>query len=335
MKIRILILALWNRYKRASKPFRRRVGLWLGFFVRKLIGRYRFDTLNRICIDLASYGRANAFVRVVRCYDPALPLPKLKASFITGGAASGSLNVFRLFSGSYSAFEKIYRNDASEWARCLFFYEVVLPLLSEPSFKVPRLLKKVSGQRLLLAHFEVVQLELLSKHAHLLLACRVICSLRYQVVSIMPEHQWLNDWQSAPFFTAQVAKTRILLTREGLSLAPMERIMRSAVSAPRFVSHGDLNLSNLGVDHVVDWDCFGYYPAEYDVALIVAHYLDRDGLLSAELECFIAASHSGLDAVVSISEYRSRVYFFSLIMTRAKSRATKIALYDRLFLVSA
>lgn len=328
--IRLRILACWKRYKRSSKPFRRRVGLWFGLLGGKFVGCHNFETFKRVCLDLAQHEQHTAFACVVRWYDPDLRLPVHRAAFMSAGAAHGSLNAFRLFSGPYRAFEKIYRNDAIEWARCRFFYEAVLPMLDESLLKVPSLLAQGEGRRLLFAHFELVRIDPLSRQGYLKLACRVISLLRSVPVSIRLDDQWLGGWQDTPFFTAQVAKTWKLLESEGVSVVPLERSMRAAVLLPRFAAHGDLSKSNLGAGNLVlDWDCFGYFPAEYDVALVVALCIDSDGELSQELESFISASYAGLDAVTSLMGYRYHVYLLALIMADRKD--TKLVLYDRLF----
>lgn len=328
------LLGWWKRYKIKTKPVRRRVGLWLRLLGGKLVGRYDFETFKRLCLDLAQQGHHSVFIGVVRGYDPCLQLPKLGAKFITGGAAEGSLNAFRILETPVPAFEKIYRRDASEWARCLFFYDTVLPGMDYCLLRIPRLLEHAKGLRLLLAHFELVEINSVSKRIHLELACRVITTLRSVPLSIKAEDQWLGSWQSTPFFTERIRMTRKVLKSEQLSFFPVERFLYLASSLPRFAAHGDLNASNVGAGGlVIDWDCFGYFPAEYDVALVVALYIDADGAFVPEIDLFLSSSYQGLDAVTSLEDYRTNVYSLALIM--ANKRKTKLALYNRLFRVSA
>lgn len=332
--IRAWLLICWKRYKARTKPVRRQVRLWLGLLGGKLVGHHDFETFKRICLNLAQQGRHNVFVRVVRGYDPRLQLPMIATTFITGGAAQGSLNAFRIFEGPVPAFEKIYRRDAPEWARCQFFYDTVLPTLEKALMRVPRLLMHAKGVRLLLVHFELVSIHPASKHIHLGLACRVIVTLRSVPLSIRAEDQWLSGWQNTPYFIARISKTQQILQSEGLSYFPIERFLYFADSLPRFAAHGDLNDSNVGVgDLVIDWDCFGYFPAEYDVALVVALYFDRDGAFAPDIDAFLTVTHSGLGAVISLEDYRVNVYSLALLM--ADKRNTKLALYSRLFRAEA
>lgn len=328
------MLGWWKRYKIKTKPVRRRVGLWLGLLGGKLIGRHNFETFKRICLDLAQLGHHRTFICVVRGYDPRLWVPTPAATFITGGAAQGSLNAFRIFEGPVPAFEKIYRGDASEWERCQFFYDTVLPTLDGTFFRVPRLMMQAKGLRLLLAHFELVSINPMSKRVHLDLVRRVVATLRSVPLSIKTEDGWLGRWQNTPYFVEKISKTRKILQSERLSFFPIERFLFLAASLPKFAAHGDLNTANVGVgDLVIDWDCFGYFPAEYDVALIVALYFDKDGTFCPDIEVFLSASHGGLDAVVSLEDYRANVYSLALLM--ADRRVTKLALYNRFFRVAA
>lgn len=324
------MLEFWRRYKARTKLSRRRLRLWFFLFGGKLIGYHSFKTLNKICVDLARREKHFKFVRIVRFYDSRLLISERADSVRSGGAALGSLNVFRVFSGEYSAFEKIYRKDAVEWLRCRFFYENVLPQLEGSPLKIPRLLKAVEGDRLLLAHFELVLINTLTRHEYLSLAYKVICSLRLQALSVRSEDRWLCDWQGTTFFADRASKSRKFLVLEGLSIEPFERLMNFAEKLPRFVSHGDLNRSNVaGANLVYDWDCFGYFPPGFDVALVVALCLDEDRVITEEVEAFVSMTHAGLEAILSFADYRYHVLFLALLMTSRKS--AKLALYHQIF----
>lgn len=94
------MLEFWRRYKARTKLSRRRLRLWFFLFGGKLIGYHSFKTLNKICVDLARREKHFKFVRIVRFYDSRLLISERADSVRSGGAALGSLNVFRVFSGN-------------------------------------------------------------------------------------------------------------------------------------------------------------------------------------------------------------------------------------------
>lgn len=199
--VRSWVVELWKGYKRSTKPWRRRLVLYACLLGGKLVGRYSFEVLKKLSLDLAQQGQCDEFVRVIHFYDSALPLPKRFSSFVIGGAAHGSINAFRVLSGDYPAFEKIYEKNACEWERCRFFYDHVFKSLGFAELKVPRLLACSDGHRLLVAHFELLHSGKISRSAFLPLALRVISRLRQQAIVGDQKYQWLIDWRGSVFYS--------------------------------------------------------------------------------------------------------------------------------------
>jgi hypothetical protein len=206
------------------------------------------------------------------------------AEFIGKGVGQNTLNVFRkvITPAANVYFEKIYLKESRDWLVTLWFYTQLQPLLNNELVKVPKLDNYYEGRRISVAYFDFVpdafddlkrKQQVITRSLEIQKILWDTTRLNKPLVASRPKY--IDDFVSVPLYSdcrnlllAKKNQLRLSFNLNDHWLTNNEVLL--SMGQKQFC-HGDLHGKNLSsTGWVIDWDNIGFFPAGYDIALVLS-----------------------------------------------------------------